>query len=166
MSTPSDFDALAAGPLDAADEALLAGIATLYAAVDPVPAGLVDRLSFAISLDALNTELAELVAQPVASSARASGASEVTTLTFTAESLTTMVTVSPAADGRVRIDGWAAPGAGATVELRQPDRSWTVTADEDGRFVFDSVPSGLTRFVVRPVGGNDQSVVITPGVQI
>jgi hypothetical protein len=164
---PESWESLAAQPLDEVDADVLAAMAALYTAIDPMPRSLVERLQFAVSLDALNAELAELQhggAELLA--ARGGEVSEVKTLTFTSDHLTTMVTISAAGPDRVRIDGWAAPGAGAEVELRQVDSSRTTEADEDGRFVFDDVPHGLSRFVVRVAVTSQRPPVITPAVEL
>jgi hypothetical protein len=158
---------LAGAPLDASDAIVLSMIADLYSYIDPVPADLVDRLQFSITLDALNAELAELQQLPEAALAsRAEQASVVKTLTFTSDSLTTMVAISPDGPDRIRIDGWIAPGAEATVELHQGTLTRQVSADADGRFVFEDVAHGLTRFVVRPAEPAAHPPVMTPAVEI
>ncbi|UQX88034.1 hypothetical protein M6D93_17295 [Jatrophihabitans telluris] len=163
---PTDWETLAGEALDPTDDLIMTQLSSLYDAIDPVPADLVDRLSFAISLDALNAELAELVALPLeAMAARGAETSEVKTLTFTSDSLTTMVSISPAGPDRVRIDGWCAPGAGVRVELRQVETTMSADADEDGRFVFEEVAHGLTRFVVQ-LAGENRPPVITPAVEL
>jgi hypothetical protein len=159
---------LASGQLDAADAAILGMIANLYQLLDPVPDDLADRLQFGITLDALHAELAELQQLPEDALAARGGeqTSVVKTLTFTSDSLSTMVAISPDGPDRVRIDGWVAPGAGASVELRQGAQSRLVTADSDGRFVFDEVAHGLTRFVVRSPQPESHPPVVTPAVEI
>ena len=159
----SDVDGAGAA-LDKTDQRILDEIAEFYARVDPVPSDLIARCQFAMTLDALHAEIAELQ-RVVDTSAlsRAEAPSGVETVTFSTASLTTMVTVSPAGPGTVRIDGWAAPGAGLAVEVRQETGSLHTVADEDGRFVFDGVPRGLAQFVLRPV---DAAAVITPSLQL
>ena len=49
-----------AAEIDAEDLALLGRVARLYDTLDPVPAGLVERIQFGITLDALHAEIAEL----------------------------------------------------------------------------------------------------------
>jgi hypothetical protein len=160
-------DDLAEAPLDGSDAIVLSMIADLYSYIDPVPSDLVDRLEFSITLDALNAELAELQQLPEAALAsRAEQASAVKTLTFTSDSLTTMVAISPDGPDRVRIDGWIAPGAQATVELHQGGMNRQVSADADGRFVFEDLAHGLTRFVVRPAEPAAHPPVMTPAVEI
>lgn len=165
---PADWEDLANGELDSHDEAVLARIAAFYTAADPVPGELVERLKFGITLDALNAELAELQQLPLDAMARGTGAgtSQVRTLTFTSDSMTTMVTISAAGPDRVRIDGWVAPGGGVSVELRQVSITMTADADADGRFVFDDVPHDLTRFVLRDPSSEVRPPVITPAVEI
>ncbi|MCW2525052.1 MAG: hypothetical protein JWO63_3387 [Frankiales bacterium] len=160
------WELLAELPLDDQDAAVLAGLAAVYDSLDPMPAGLVERLQFAVSLDALNAELAELQVAGELAGARGGEVSEVKTLTFTSDALTTMVTISAAGPDRVRIDGWIAPAQEARVELRQVAVSRTVTADSDGRFVFDDVPHGLSRFLVRVAVASSRPPVITPAVEL
>ena len=165
----SEFPAedLDGAPLDASDAIVLGMIADLYSYIDPVPSDLVDRLEFSITLDALNAELAELQQLPEAMlAARAEQASAVKTLTFTSDSLTTMVAISPDGPDRVRIDGWIAPGSEAAVELHQGGLTRQVSADADGRFVFEDVAHGLTRFVVNAADPGAHPPVMTPAVEI
>ena len=162
------WESLAAEPLDDVDERILSQVGRLYDALDPVPADLVDRLQFAITLDALHVEIAKL---QLASSGELAmrGAEQVNavkTLTFSSESVTTMVTISSDGPDRVRIDGWAAPGANASVELHQGSTTREVTADPEGRFVFDDVEHGLTRFVIRAADVSAHPPVATPAVEI
>jgi hypothetical protein len=164
MSSPGDaeLDRLATGELDADDVRILRRVARVYDAVDPVPPGLVDRLAFGITLDALHAEIAELQRDDALVGVRGAD-SDVESVTFTSASLTTMITLARTAD-RVRIDGWIAPGAGVTVELRVAGEQRSTTADEDGRFVFDDVPQGLAQFVLR--APSDARPVVTPPIQI
>jgi len=169
MTTPTpDWERLATEPLDDVDDANLARIAAFYAESDPVPPHLTDELIFAISLEAMHAELATLVEQDLAMATARSAVqpTEVKTLTFSSDSLTTMVTISLSGPDRLRIDGWAAPGAQASIEMRQGAASVFTTADDDGRFVFEDVPHGMTRFVVRPADETAHPPVVTPAVEI
>ena len=76
-----------------------------------------------------------------------------------------MVTITPTAADRVRIDGWVAPGGGVVVELRIVDETRTTTADPDGRFVFDDVPRGLAQFTLRAPNGA-RPPVVTPSIEL
>lgn len=160
---------LAAQPLDEHDDAVLDQLAAAFTAADPVPAGLVDRLQFAITLDALHAEIAQLTRMDDLVGARTEAASEAQTVTFTSQSMTTMITISPAGADRVRIDGWvadAADGGGIVVELRTVQSRLQTQADEDGRFVFEDVPRGMAQFVLRPPAESGLPPVVTPAIEI
>ena len=161
------WKALAAEPMDGQDIALLGRMRGFYNTLDPMPADLVQRIEFELTLDALNAELAELQQLPAGElTSRSAAADEVRTLTFTSDSLTTMINISAAGPERVRIDGWIAPGGPAMVELRQVGGSRQTVADDDGRFVFDDVPHALTRFLIQPPGAEDRPPVVTPAVEL
>lgn len=163
--------ALAGQPLDEDDEALLAAIAALYADADPVPEGLVERIQFELTLDALQAEVATLTQLDLAGSGARSGAASaeasVRTITVTTESVTTLITISRQLDGSVRVDGWAVPGAGIGVEVLFAGGSRQSQADEDGRFVFDGLPTGLAKFVLHAVdAAGVASTAVSPTVEL
>lgn len=165
MTTPDEreLDALAAGALDDFDEDALGRIAALYAKADPVPAGLVDRIAFGITLDALHAELAELERSPGLVGVRADEA-VADTVTFTSASLTAMITVSASSVESARIDGWIAPSGVRMVELRTPTGTLQTESDEDGRFVLEGVSRGLIQFTFRDSDGGHP--VVTPALEI
>jgi hypothetical protein len=155
-------------PLDDVDIAVLARLARAVAVLDPVPDGLVERSLFAVTLAGLESEVMELqrIETPVGSVRGEAPSLEARTITFTHESLTVMISLSPSDDGRnVRVDGWLAPAAELVVELRQPDGTQTTTADEDGRFSFDAVDRGPTSLLVRTPDGST-GPVSTPVIEI
>ncbi|GAA1434781.1 hypothetical protein GCM10009616_30020 [Microlunatus lacustris] len=170
MTTPdplaAQLDALAAEPLDETDLALLDTLRGVLEQVDPVPAGLVERLEFELTLDALHAEVAVLTQVDLVGSGARSATESVRTITFASESVTTTVTVTPQAAGTVRVDGWAAPGAGVSVELLQDTGSQQTEADEDGRFVFEQVPAGLTKFVLQVPREDGVTTVLSPAVEL
>lgn len=160
---PVDPDA----PLDDTDGAILAGLADLYTRLDPVPAGLADRVLFALELDDLEMELARLdvAAEPVG----VRGEEQARTITFASQNLTVMVTSTLTQPGRFRLDGWAAPGGGLPVELRITGSSLRATADDDGRFEFIDVPTGRFQLVFHPAPGSEAALrvpVVTPAVEL
>ena len=160
-------DELAAEELDPSDFALLNSLRASYDERDPVPDGLVERIQFHLTLDALNTEVATLTQLDMASAGTRSATTEaVRTITFTSDSLTTMVTLTPLADGTVRVDGWAAPGAGIRVELLLADGPRNTYADDDGRFVFEAVPCGLAKFALYVVHDSEFSTVLSPAIEL
>lgn len=160
----ADFD-LAAEPLDELDARILAGIADVLSAVDPVPSGLVDDVKFALTVQAMHAEVAELQRVGAETALARSEYTRTQTLTFSAEALSVMVTMSPIDAAEVRVDGWVT-GVDSTVrvELRTDDRTLTAEVDADGRFTIDPAPRGLVRFVFLPAG--DVRPVITPTVEI
>jgi hypothetical protein len=158
---------LAAEELDPGDFALLNSLRAYYDEHDPVPDGLVDRIQFQLTLDALHTEVATLTQLDLATAGTRSAALEaVRTITFTSASVTTMVTLTPMGDGTVRVDGWAAPGAGIRVEVLLPDGPRNTYADEDGRFVFEGVPSGLAKFALYVPHHTEFSTVLSPAIEL
>jgi hypothetical protein len=158
---------LAAEPMDQDDFAVLNALRAYYDEHDPVPDGLVERIQFEITLDALQAEVATLTQLDLADAgARGSAPEAVRTITFTSESATTMVTISPTGEGLVRVDGWLAPGAGVRVELLLADGSRNSVADEDGRFVFEEVPAGLAKFALYLPAGATSATVVSPTVEL
>lgn len=158
---------LAQGPLDADDHELLTSLHDAYTEHDPAPTDLVDKIKFELTLEALRTEVAQLVQmEAVSGGVRTAATEAVRTITFTSESLTTMVTITPQADGTVRVDGWATPGAGLTVQALQSDATTETIADEDGRFALEHLRSGLTKFVLLVPKAGERSVVISPTIEL
>ena len=158
---------LAGQPLDPSDFALLNSLRAHYDETDPVPDGLVERIQFELTLDALHAEVATLMQVDTAGAGvRSAATEEVRTITFTSESLTTMVTVTPQPDDTVRVDGWAASGAGIRVELMLPEGPRETYADDDGRFVFEDVPSGLAKFVMHVPRGEEFWTVLSPTIEL
>lgn len=159
------LEQLAAGQLDEDDVRVLGQAAQVYNAVDPVPSGLVDRIQFGITLDALHAEIAQLQRSGDLAGVRSEDATTTQTVTFTSARLTTMVTITEIDAERVRIDGWVVPGGGVSVELRLVNEVQSTAADADGRFVFPEVPRGFAQFVLRPPTSAQQPV-ITPSVEL
>ncbi|HEU5486780.1 MAG TPA: hypothetical protein VFU98_17885 [Microlunatus sp.] len=162
--------AWAAEELDASDATLLEQIAEAYAEFDPVPDGLVERIQFAITLDALQVEVATLTQLDLAvgGARSAATASETTrTVTVTAESVTTLITISRQPDASIRVDGWAVPGAGLGVEVLLALGSRNTEADDDGRFVFDDLPAGPAKFVLHATDADGAaSTVVSPTIEL
>ena len=161
---------LADQPLDTTDEVLLGEVARLYEEVDPVPHGLTDRLSFALALDELYAEVAEMSRVPTDLAGVRSDLAAVRTetLTFAAESLTAMVTVTHVGPNRVRLDGWVAPAQRLHVRLRMQQGRVETLADAAGRFSFDDLPDGFVQLSFHPETGGDYggSAVVTPSFEL
>jgi hypothetical protein len=159
------LDELAAAPVDRVDLAALDRIAGLYSKLDAVPATLVERIQFGLTLDSLHAEIAELQRSAELVGVRSDSTSDAQTVTFTSANFTTLVTITMITPETVRIDGWIVPGSGLSVELRTVGSVWTRETDEDGRFVFESVPRGMAQFVLRPNGREASSAVVTPSIE-
>lgn len=160
---------LADGPLDETDVALLADIAALYEAVDPVPATLTSRLSFSLALDEVYAEVAAMTRLPadLAGVRSEQGDVRTQTMSFSAESLTIMVTVTQTGPDRLRLDGWVAPAAPLPVRLRLVEGRRQTVADESGRFVFTDLPNGFVQLMFGAGEGDDAGqVVVTPSFEL
>lgn len=162
-------EAWASAPLDADDEALLAEVSAAMNAFDPVPADLVERVQFALALDELYAEVAEITRVP--EDALAVRSDPVTgmrteTLTFSAESLTAMVTVTRSGSELVRVDGWVAPPGRRRVVCRMQEGSQEVVTDESGRFVFEDLPEGFAQLTFGDAESEDGASVVTPLFQL
>ena len=157
----TEVEALAAAPMDLEDDALLHELDLLLRRVDPVPEDLVDRVQFALALDELHAEVAEMTRMPLdALAVRADPTVEAatTSLTFKTEAFTAMVTVTRTGDDHYRLDGWVAPPLPLRVVARMQEGVLEVASDESGRFVVDGLPGGFAQLVFHHDGG----AVVTP----
>jgi hypothetical protein len=154
---PEDFYPGADEPIDAIDQRILAGLATLYATIDPVPSDLLERIDFALAVAELEADIAELTAGELVG-ARGDATDSVT---FTSGSLSLMITTVTSVH-HARIDGWVTD-PGSTVDAVAEGVTRSATADDLGRFSMDAVPRGRVHFVVRREGYRP---VITPSVEI
>jgi hypothetical protein len=150
--------------LDTTDIGILAVIRETVEAIDPVPAGLIDRIHYALELDDIDAELCRMTTG-LAVAARGGDAAR--TMTFDSSGLTVMITVSPEAERGARLDGWLVPAGRdparpTVVELRTAEMTLTVTVDAEGRFVLADVPPGLVRLSVRTNGPGGESPMVTP----
>jgi hypothetical protein len=162
MSTDETYPADA--PIDEGDVRVLAGLRRALGAVDPVPDDLVERSLFALSLEALHTQVMELQLLEVPEMAlRGETTVEARTITFTAEPVTVMITLSVSPSGGVRVDGWAAPSRTYDVELLRPGGSVRTQTDDDGGFVLPDVPPGPASLVLRHASG---PAVSTPVIEL
>jgi hypothetical protein len=173
--SPSDprLEESAGSPIDETDEAILADLAQLLTDIDPVPDDLVGRIQFSLALDEVYAEVAELTRMPADALAvrHDPAAGERTeSLTFSAERLTAMVTVSRSGDD-LRMDGWVAPATRFLVRLRmQDDEQREVETDESGRFVVEGLPEGFAQLSFHRVAADgtveESDAVVTPLFQL
>ncbi|MFC8503397.1 hypothetical protein ACFUC1_13625 [Pedococcus sp. NPDC057267] len=172
MSAANDKD-LVAGPVDGEDGVLddldLRALATLRAvwqASDPVPSGLADRAKFAMSVAALEAEVAEITTTTAElAGVRTTAYDRAGTVTFSSDRLSAMITIEVVDGTSARISGWVTTGPTA-VELRERSGTQETTTDEAGRFTFASVERGLVHLVMRRLDEPDGKPVITPAIEV
>jgi hypothetical protein len=168
--TDSVVATLAGQPIDDIDHRTLRRLAGVLTRHDPVPDGMIERMKFALTLNELHAEVAELQrSEGLAASVRGNevvGPSAAQTITFSSESLTVTVSIGNVGVDRVRIDGWVAPGENIEVEVKLPDGTYRTTTDSAGRFVFESVPRGAACFVLHPPAGSSQLPVVTRSMEL
>jgi hypothetical protein len=158
------------------DEALITQLRGMWTAVDPMPGDLAERVLFTLQLEDLEVELmrlhetSELVGARGVEPVGQRGTETPTAVTFSSESLTVMLTIGSDGAGLRRIDGWLAPAAPLRIDLRRWDGSAQNTvADDDGRFSFDDVPTGLVQLRIEATEDAGVALarpVVTPAVQI
>ncbi len=170
MDDDRRLDELADEPLDDVDAATVAELRAMYDATDAVPHDLVDRVRFSLALDEVFDEVARMTRVPLDALAvrgEQSAGTRTETLTFSAERLTAMVTVSRVAPDRLRLDGWLAPPERCLVRLRlQGSGRLEVWADEQGRFVFDGLAEGFGQLSFHPADESPENAVVTPLFQL
>lgn len=158
--------------MDRRDLELLSDLVEIYDAIDPMPEMLPEVILFGLGTSDLDAEMARLVESENALVGTRSGVPEVEharRVTFSSEHLTVMVAVERLDNGKVRLDGWAAPGGLLHVELRAAQSVLTTDCDDAGRFVFEAVPVGPAQLVLHPTAGSDVAIrmpVVTPAVQL
>jgi len=155
--------------IDGTDLANLRQVRDLFSHTDPVPSDLTERIKFALTVQALHAEVAELMESSLLATRGPSQVEPTRTesVTFAAASVSLMLTANDSeTEGRVRIDGWVTV-PGASVEVVTADGSRSVKTDANGRFVLDDLPHGPIHFVIR-TDPDDESIrpVITPTIQV
>lgn len=154
-------EALVPEGTDRDDELLLADLGRIIDLVDQPPAGLVDRVQFALELENLDVEVARWERAGQLAGVRSSV--DQGTITFTVSDLTVMINLTKTGLCH-RIDGWLVPAGRHGVEVRVAEHGSSRTeADEGGRFVLDNVPRGTTQIVIA-VAGIGRRTVVTPAV--
>ena len=144
------------------DEVLLADLGRVIDLADPPPAGLVERVQFALELENLDVEVARWE-RADAGLAGVRSTVDQGTITFTVSDLTVMINLTRTGQCH-RIDGWLVPAGEHGVEVRVAEHGSTSTvADDGGRFVLDDVPRGTTQIVIS-VAGFGHRTVVTPAV--
>ena len=149
---------------DEDDAQLFARLRRLWGEIDPVPAGLIDRMVAAVAADGLNREYALLTLVDGQLGA-VRGETDALTLQFSDGTTSILLHVTTTASGRRRIDGWVDTAA-AEIVLRQGERERTTTPAETGRFVFDEVTPGLSRVRLTATVGDETRTLETPQFEL
>jgi hypothetical protein len=171
MEDDRTLDELAAGLLDDVDATTLADLRAVLDQTDPVPDDLVDRVRFSLALDEVFEEVARMTRVPLEALAvrgeQAAG-TRTETLTFSADRLTAMVTVSRLGADGLRLDGWLAPPEACRVRLRLQDQEPLETVvDESGRFSFAGLGEGFGQLSFHPADDEaPENAVVTPLFQL
>lgn len=148
--------------MTSSDDALFARLRSALDEIDPIPAGLTDRLIAAVAVADLSREYALLTLIENAEAA-VRGDSETTTLQFSDGTASILLHISHTARGRRRVDCWVDAGA-VEVQLTQGRRSWITAPDEQGRCAFDEIPPGLSRVLL--VTDADAKDLLTPQFEV
>ena len=160
-------EGLGLGDQELSDRELMDTLRQMWATRDPEPADLAERIVFTLSVDDLDGELMRL-SEELLTAAGARAEEQARTVTFSSESLSVMVTISPVR-AAVRLDGWISEGGGLRVGLRAADGERTIDSDGDGRFAFEDVGPGLVQLVFHPCDGAVPTLhrpVVTPAFQV
>ncbi|WP_370326334.1 hypothetical protein [Euzebya sp.] len=151
--------------IDATDLVILDALREVHSHLDPAPAGLEERLKFALTVHGLHAEVAELTRTPL-SVARADEVTHTESITFASGTVSLMVSFSDQTADSVTVDGWVTRG-GAEVELQIGNGIHAARADVHGRFTLRDVPRGRGSFVIWPDPDTDGSrPVVTPAVDL
>lgn len=162
MNSPTD--PTSTDPIDRVDVATLELLADSYRRLDPEPAGMTDRIKFALTVQSLEAEVAQLVEESLLA-VRGTDTRRTESVTFSAGRVSLMVSTAPSG-AKVRIDGWVTSG-GARVEASVGEHVFAATADEHGRFVIDGVPHGGVMFLIRTNPDDpDETPVVTPRIEV
>ncbi|MCE0509466.1 hypothetical protein LVJ59_10475 [Microbacterium sp. KKR3/1] len=146
------------------DAQMFARLRTLWSEVDPMPAGLIDRMVAAVAADGLNREYA-LLTLVEGELGAVRGEADALTLQFSDGSTSILLHVTRTASGRRRVDGWVDTAA-AEIVLTQGERTRSTAPEETGRFVFDEVPPGLTRVRLTTQIGDETRTLATPRFEL
>lgn len=131
--------------LSPADRELLTILRDVVEETDPAPAALVGAARASFTWRTVDAELADLTSDSALDTAAVRSTRAPRLLTFTAGETTLVVEVAPLAaghDAERRLLGQLVAPRPAQIEVRHGTGSFTVSADELGRFRAEPVPAG------------------------
>jgi len=150
------------------DDNLEAELRRLAADNEPVPAELVQAALDAFGWRDIDAELAELVYDSLADTGETSlvrGPADQRLVSFAVGGMTIDVEVTSAGPGRA-VMGQIAPPQRAMVDIRHPQDTVTVEADELGRFQSGPLPAGPASLRLRPPPGGDGPAIVTDWISL
>ena len=122
---------------------LFTALRSAWEDVDPVPAGLAERMIAAVAVDDLNREFQLLtLVEGVEVAVRGEDGNR--TVQFEGDGTEVLLHLAAPQSGVVRVDGWSRPAVLAA-RLAQEDEEWSAQTVGDGRFAFDHVRRGRSR---------------------
>ncbi|MEP6797510.1 MAG: hypothetical protein ABI890_05150 [Lapillicoccus sp.] len=132
------------------DDAILEHLREVHNRLDPPPSDLDDLVIFSLAATDLDAEIAHLSDSLVGSGARDTAGTR--TVGFESGGMSVLLTLVDEPGGTVRIDGWIAPPAVSTIELRTRGsrrRDTSTRSDDTGRFALAAQSGQLVQLVVR-----------------
>jgi hypothetical protein len=154
--------------LDPAERELLAQVREVLDETDPVPEFLLDAARETYTWRTIDAELAELTGDSLLEGTAVRSSRAPRLLTFTAEAATLVVEVAEhvrgASLGR-RLLGQILSPRPADIEVRHAEGTFSVAADEYGRFRAEAVPPGPISLACR-FGGALKPQLVTSWVTI
>jgi hypothetical protein len=161
-----DVEVLAREPVDAEDLRALATLRSIVLASDPVPPDLAERSKFAMTVQALEAEVAEIMMTTAQTAGvRSAVYDRAATITFSSDQVSAMISIEVIDGSTARLSGWVSSGP-TSVELRERSRTQTTQTDAEGRFTFASVERGLVHLLLRRLDRPESRPVITPAIEI
>ena len=103
---------------------VLESVRQIHEELDPVPGDLVDRVKFAMTVAALEAEIAEIVSSATLETVRGTDYDRADTVTFASDGLSVMVSIEHGATTKADIVGWVSE-TDVEVELRERGRTRT-----------------------------------------
>ena len=145
-----------------AERELLTILRDVIEETDSVPAALVGAAQASFTWRTVDAELAELTSDSALDTAAVRSTRAPRLLTFTAGETTLVVEVAPLAagqDAERRLVGQLVAPRPAQVEVRHSTGSFTVPADELGRFRAEPVPAGPISLACRFAAAGEPTIV-------
>lgn len=161
----SNVDDMSGAPLDDEDVRVLEMLAGLLAEHDPVPPGLADKVSFALTVAALEAEVAELTMVSSEMAGVRRDVETADTVTFSGADLTAMITIETTPGGGRLLSGWVS-STPVEVELRTPTDARTTRTDDNGRFELELDEPCLVYLVFQRMDAPESRPMATPPIEI